>query len=275
MGNKTGYKYKYEVIKTKDATLYNDNDAYLEYMLGATLEDAEKTFREFSVYINRLARFYSTISGIDRTEFFGEGVIALGKAKRDYNKRLGEFSSYAKYIMSDAMNEYVRKNRTPIKIPSYVYKANKIVNRIKKDIEVYKDFISTDDVLYSDITDSEIHEVIISKVNKNKNLLISAAKRASISYDELVDRARQLPLVIKLDVVEFEVVNVDDTYTSLPIKLFVKEIMTFLPKGAQTVAKLIMEDKDKSEISKITQKPCYWVNKQMNIIKSTFLGINK
>lgn len=271
--NEKSYKYNYEVVKTEEVIAYCENDAYPEYLLGDTLEEAEDTFKEFSVYINRLARFYSIISKIDRAEFFGEGIISLGKAKRDYNKKMGEFRPYAKYIVSDAMNEVIRKNRTVVKIPSYIYKANKIVNRIKKISEEYVTDGNFDYILYADITDIGLPEEIMEDINANKFTLERAAARASTSYDELLNRACQLPLVTKFEVNEFDSVSCDDTYMLLPIKLFVKEIMTFLTEDQQAVAKLIMEDKDKSEISRITGNTPYWVNQQMEGIKSTFLGI--
>jgi len=271
--SKKGYKYNYEVVKTEEIIAYCENDAYPEYLLGETLDEAEATFKEFSVYINRLARFYSIISGIDRAEFFGEGIIALGKAKRDYNKKMGAFSPYARYIVSDAMNEVIRKNRTVVKIPSYIYKANKIVNKIKKIVNEYVTNGNFDYILYADITHIGLPEDVVNEVNANKFLIERAAERASTTYDELLNRACQLPLVMKFETDELDVVNCDDTYMSLPIKLFVKEIMVFLSKDEQTVAKLIMEDKDKSEISKITGNTRYWVNQRMESIKSTFLGI--
>ena len=270
---KKEYKYNYEIIKTKKIVTYCDKDVYPEYLLGDTLSEAETIFKKFSVYINRLARFYSIISKIDRAEFFGEAVIALGKAKNDYNKKMGKFEPFAKYIITDSMNEVVRKNRTIIKIPSYIYKTNKIINRVKKIVNGYVTDDEFDYMLYTDTIHIELPDNVINKINKNKLLIENIAKRASTTYDELLNRAYQLPLVVKFEVEKLDNINCDNTYTSLPIKLFVKEIMVLLSNDEQIVAKLIMEDKDKSEISRITSKSNYWVNQRIKSIKNTFLGI--
>src|SRR6056297_583566 len=87
----------------------------------------------FSDFINKITWSYFNMTGVDRAELFGEANLALLKAWDDFDELRGSsFKSYAKFIIVDALNEYIRSNKIVVSIPKYIARANQIINRFKK-----------------------------------------------------------------------------------------------------------------------------------------------
>lgn len=260
---KMSKEFKYEIVTTVDSK--SNNECLPRYLLGETLIDAEKTFKDFESYINNISNIYSVTSGINKSEFFGEAIIALGRAKKEFNKKLGDFIPFAKFLIIDGMNEYVRENRALVKIPSYINKANIVINRLKADINSFVH--EPKDILYVDnYNDYNIPDDIIEKIKYNKEILNKAAKRACITYDELLKRAEYLPLVISENDSLNELAS-NTTHDSLVAKIIVDNIMPSLTDEEKLIAELIMEDKNRKEIGEILRRSDDWILNRIAKIK--------
>lgn len=250
-------KYKYDVKKIKETR------SSPKYLLGDSIKETEELLAEFTFYINNLARAYSESTNIDRGDFFGEAIIALGKAKADFDpKRGGEFAPFAKFIIVDAMNECVRINKAVVITPVYIDKAHKIIVRIKNVISNYTD--SFDDVVFNNAFDkAKIPKSIKAAVLYDKNLLNRAAKRSKLTLVELIERAEFLPLVLQKDVTK----EADGSDKPPLAKLIVGEILELLDDEETAVADLIMDDKNRSDICKLLSCSDDWVVNRIKAIR--------
>lgn len=259
-------EYKYEIVSTHSHNNPQDSE-FPPYMLGNTLLEAEQTFNAFESYINNIADMYATASNIDKEELFGDAVIALGRAKRDFNPSIGHFIPYAKFLILDSMNECVRRNRTLIKVPSYVSKSNIIINRVKRLSEEY--IVDNHNVMLDDVdTMDEIPADIKLQIHKDRGLLCNAAMRAGITYEELIERAEFTPLVIFEHDNYIDKVPLEVEHESVIDKMIVNCVLPLLTKDELSVANLLMSDMNRNDISKILKRSDDWVLNRMKGIKT-------
>ncbi len=250
------HKYSVEVIKK--------TKTYPKHLLGNSIKEAEELLKEFSMYINNVTRAYSEVTKIDRGDLFGEAVIALGQAKRDFDSEKGwNFAPFAKFIIIDAMNEYVRKNKAIVSVPAYIDKAHKIIARIKSSIFNYTD--SLEDILIdSKFDEFKIPESIKAAVLHDKELLSRAAKRSTITLEKLIARAEFLPLTLHENNSE----KMDNGEGSILAKLLVGKILPLLNTDETEVARLIMRGKNKSEICDELNRHDDWVTNRIKAMHS-------
>lgn len=271
--------YKYDVVDTNksDNKIETQDTNFPQYLLGDSLKEAERVLAEFNTYINNVASAYAASSNIDKSEFFGDAIIALGKAKRDYTPDRGSvFIPYAKFIIVDSMNECVRKNKATVRIPIYINKAHKIILRIKVLIAGYAETI--DDILFdTNFNWDKIPEVIRTKIIDDKILLERSSERAKITLKVLIDRAEYLPLMISTDIAvrELSSNNLDEEH--ILAKLIVNEIKSLLNSDELDVANLIMEGKRKVEICELLDRSNTWTSKRIENIrnKAKLMVLNK
>jgi len=251
--------YKYDIKTIKET-----GSSPSTYLLGDSVEEAEELLMKFSGYINNVTRTYSEATGIDRGDLFGDAVIALGKAKKDFNpEKGGKFAPFAKFIIVDTLNECVRQNKAAVTTPVYINKAHKIIIRIKSLISNYTDVF--EDILLDEEFDKfNIPTSVKITILYNKELLNKAANRANITLVELINRAEFLPLMIPED----DIKKVNDNEKTIFTKLIVTEIFAILNKNETIVAELIMNDKNISDICKILNKSTDWVKNRIKHIKN-------
>lgn len=174
-------------------TMKENNEEYLDYFLGNSPEEAETTYVEFADMLNQFARSYSLSSGIPRADLFGEAVMALAAAKRDYDPEVGNrsFKTFAIYRIKWALNAYVAENLCVVRVPAYIQTANSYINSIKYLLSKY-------DLPYEDIRDvlledSSLKEGSYDEIRRYKDALINLAKRHKLDYKALIDRSEFLP----------------------------------------------------------------------------------
>lgn len=256
--------YKYDVISIKST----DESSSLEidfpkYFLGDTIEEAQETFNAFKSYINNISGTYANaVHNISKDDLFSECVIALAKAKKDFDsKRSSNFKAYAKYIIVDALCEYIRKNRTVVQVPSYINKANKTIVKLKS-------MLQNNDLWYDLVFNCED---ITQEIKHHKQTLLNAAKRAKITCEQLVERAEFLPLI---STEEYSVDNSDllyDNTESILAKVVVDKIFTSLSEDEKKVAELTMQDLNKTEIAKMIGRSDQFVDDKLMSIKTKVL----
>jgi hypothetical protein len=76
--------YKFDVISKGKVKV---PEAMPKFFLSDNKEEAEKIYEDFKDLINILAYNYARYSGLDKADIFGEALIGLGRAYRDWDKR--------------------------------------------------------------------------------------------------------------------------------------------------------------------------------------------
>ncbi len=224
--------------------------------------ELKEVLAKLTPFMNKVSKTYSKTTGIDKKELFGEANIALVKAKKDFDSLRGKsFNAYAKYIIVDALNEYVRKNKSLISIPRYIHRANGIIKRIKK-------MIDQDDELFQKLISGE---VVLDNpdINKQLTFLARAAKRAGITIKQMVDRSEFLPTPI--DKKESFEVSTENEQQKLIMKIFIKQVQKGFTKEERTVANYLMDDVSVRNISKKEGIPVKEIKRIMVNIKKKML----
>jgi RNA polymerase sigma factor (sigma-70 family) len=218
MGNTQQYKIKKTVSRAPEK--------FLKSYLADTPEEAESVYNQFSGLLNTIAFSYSKVTGLDKSDLFAESLLGLARAKRDFNEeRSDNFKTFAIYKIKDALSEYIRKNISPVVIPSYVRKANSLINNLKLSLGEQRFFEAL-----------EQQDIILLKD------LYETAERCNLTVDELVIRASITPSGVEFDDYEGEA---ETTFSDLLIKQ-VKEKMS--PRE-RVVAEGILQDKTYEEIA--------------------------
>lgn len=256
--------FKYDVVKKSTVHTY---EKFTKHFLGTTIEEAEKAYKEFSHTLNVIASSYSRRSGLDKADLFGEALIGLARAKRDFDeKRGGKFKTFAIYKIKDALEEYVRVFSTPVSIPAYTRRAQKIIYRLigllhsrgvgQKDIDA---------VLNGHIETDKIPKDIMQHVLEQVNFLRNEATRAKISLKTMVDRVMVLPC----GSTDIECVEPDDRYEEkMNAKLLINNIKNYITKDELRILELISEGIIYKEIGKKFNRSDAWVVQQIEKIRN-------
>jgi RNA polymerase sigma factor (sigma-70 family) len=232
----------------------------------ANVLETKKVLEKFNGFMNRVSRVYSCITGVDKYELFGEANTALLKAVSDFdNTRSTSFATYAKYIIVDAMNEYIRQNKVIVSIPKYISRANLIINRIKKLVDYNDDAFFA---LYTGLDTPHSEEI-----KHQLKLLENAAMRAKTTVPALVERAEFLPATTDGAYVLDEVYNENDVQKKLMAKLFVHQIRQSLTEDELLVADSLMAGMSAFEVSKTLNIPYSRVNKIITLIREKVLNL--
>ena len=227
----------------------------------------KKILADFSGFMNRISSVYSTITGVDKYELFGEANIALIRATNDFNAtRSSSFGAYAKYIVVDALNEYVRQNKVIVPIPRYIARANQIINRIKK-------LIDYNDTIFYGLCTGTI-DVYTDEIEEELTLLNKAAERAKTTVASLVERAEFLPTIAE-DAASMadEVPDETDEHKKLIASLFVNQIKQNLVGDELVIVDYLMDGLPVSDISKHMKISDNVVRKKIKTIRKKVLKL--
>lgn len=264
--NIMGKNYKYDVISSKKTTKEVDS-VFPKYFLGNTTKEASALLSQFEPYINSVASTYSLATNIEKSDYFIEGVEALAKANKDFDPNKGlMFAPYAKFIIVDAMNEFLRKNRAVVQVPAYINKVNKIIYRIKKSLA--GDENNWFEIMFEGkgIIPKNRKEVL----NHDKKLFENAASRAKITCKQLADRAEFLPTTPELSAVDNSISSEMD-HDKVMARILVDKVMPKLNSEEQIIAELIMLDLNNSEIAKLIKKSDMFVADKIKNIRKKAL----
>lgn len=214
----------------------------------------------YNAYINNLAIAYEAATGFSREELFGEAVLALMKAREDFQDGLSaNNSTFFKFRIIDALNEYVRMNKCTVDVPKYISRANNIIRRIKN-------ILKNDDALFASIITGDKPELLEENKDlaEEYRLLSAAAERAAVSVESLVQRSEFLPIYSE-DIAEES--SSYDTQDGLLAKLVVEKIKGLLSEGETVVAELLMDGYSLSDIDRELGKYPSWAYRQLKSIR--------
>ncbi len=239
-------KFKYNIVKESPIETYEELP---KHFLADTPEEAEELYSKFYNLLNTLSYAYSTQTNIDKSDLFGEALIGLARAKRDFDpQRSDKFKTFAVYKMKSAMNEYVRKNATSTTVPAYIRHANRQITLLRDLCDLgAEELHNSAEAEEADL--SKMHSVWAKKkaVELFSNLQ-KGAIRAGIPTAELIRRAAFVVHDVKFD----DYLDPDDvendTENKLQAALFVEDIKTVMTDRELMIADGIMEGKSLREI---------------------------
>jgi RNA polymerase sigma factor (sigma-70 family) len=255
-------EYLYDVVNVKELDKKVNKSNYPKHLLGESASEAQKTFEDFKGMINNMVRSYSKVTGIQREELFNECIIALAKAKKDFDSSKNcSLKTYAKYSLVDAMCNYIRKNISHVSIPSYINKSHRLINRIKILTGNREDWL--DYILSMKTKDDELSGCVKS--------LNSMANRCGISCEELVNRSEFLPINSN----DCDVENSASDEDNVTLKMLVRDIISKLSDEERIVSEMIMMDMNYTEIAKSLGKTDSYVRGKLNSIRDKTTKIIK
>ncbi len=257
---------KYDIVTQ---TVVRQRERMPEYFLADTAEDAQALHDEFSSLLNKLAYNYSVATGLPKADLFGEALIGLGRANRDWDpKRSDKFRTYAIYRIKEALREYCIENAGSIRVPLYIRQANKHFVELQAICASYEIPVETL------VIDQEIplvfepHDAVRSA--ELVTMLINAANRAKVSLENFLDRIQAMP--------EDELFDnqlppeVEELQTrQLEAALVVDKLKQFMDREEQIICAGIMEDKSYDEIAAEFGKSKSWVAKKVKEFRQRML----
>jgi RNA polymerase sigma factor (sigma-70 family) len=235
-----------------------------KYFLSDCPKQAEEVYKKYEKILNSLAYNYSLSTGIDRADLFGEALIGLARAKRDWDpKRSDNFKSYAIYRIKDSLNECARKNRASISVPAYIKKANVNLKELedlceRSDIELHTILLDHEIPYKLDENDAIRAAEII-------NNLINAANRSRVNYDKFVERIRYIPTDVPYEEDNIETSNRDQE--KLEAAIVVAGIKKMMTKEELSICDGVMKDLSYEEIGKTMGKSKAWVSNKLRVLR--------
>jgi RNA polymerase sigma factor (sigma-70 family) len=240
--------FKYDIVRESSVEKYEELP---EHFLADTIEEAEQLYKEFYALLNNLSYSYSLYTKIDKSDLFGEALIGLARASRDFDpKRSNKFKIFAIYKIKSALNEYVRRNMSAVVIPAYIKRANKHIGLLRNLFEacnmpentLYK--IIEEDVDCNVMPSAWLNDQVRDLLEKLKN----NAKNSRIPIQKLVERAGYIPT----DVIYDEWLTPEEAATEernkLHITLFIDNIKQYMNKREQDIVERILNGQNNRQI---------------------------
>lgn len=192
-------KFKYDIIHKTSIDTY---EKLPKFFLADDPIEAEELYAKFSNLLNSISYTYSTISGIPKSDLFGEALLGLARANRDWNTIYdSNFATYVAFRIKDVLNEYIRCNAQIVTIPSYIKKASILLNKIKRLLKKFE--VDSNDI-YKVIIVGDVKNINIP--NKQKRVckkmletLVAASIRAKADYTKFIERIECLPTDVIID----------------------------------------------------------------------------
>lgn len=262
--NKDGYKFD---IVTK--TVVKKPEEMPLYFLADTPEEAEAIYSRFKKTLNNFAYSYAMSTNLNRTDLFGEALIGLARAYRDWDPlRSNDFEAYARFVIKDALNEFVRDNLTIVTIPAYVKKANANLKKIKSICAAYdidwKRLVIDQKVSTKMNTEDSI---VCTKLIEN---LLLAAKRAKVDYVKFIERIELVPENVEYtDQTPFEVHKRESEMCEAA--MIVEKLKEYMDKQELAICTGIMEDKSFDEIGKEMKRSKSWVSGKLKNLRERII----
>lgn len=255
-------RFKYAIIQKQ-------KEKFPKHLLGDTVEEAEALFKKYSKTLNILARSYSTGSGIERTDLFGEAIMGLAKAKRDFDpERSKNFKTFAIYKIKDVLNAYIRGFSGPVRVPAYISKVNKWVSNLEAILKCA--MLDTNEIEAVLVGDEKVilPELLHNDYLKLSKMIADEARRLNTSQNDLVNRARTVPYGCA-NVVDH--ISYDDD-CDLHTKIVVEELKKHMTSTEITISNMIMEGRTYREIAAVFGHTKPWVSQQLAKMKKKLGG---
>jgi RNA polymerase sigma factor (sigma-70 family) len=256
-GSNSRYKnvggFKYDVIKK--SVVYSKEEMP-KYFLADTSEEAEALYKDYDKLLNNMSFSYAKATGVSKSDLFGEALIGLGRARRDWNEgRSTDFKILAIYYIKDALNEFVRKNSLTVHVPAYIKKSHYNLEELKRLLDLHD---IGHDIVYSGSINIDLPGSIEEQVRDIIIKLHYAAERADVPYEKFIDRIEYIPTVSIDDLIGPSVEEVVRHKERIEAALIVDRIKEYMDDEELSIAEGIMEGKSYREISEEHGQPAHW-----------------
>lgn len=255
--------FKFDIIKQ---TIVRQPEMMPKHFLADTPEEAEVLYKQYSNLLNALAYNYAISTGLQKVDLFGEALIGLGRAYRDWdNNRSDNFKTYAIYRIKDALNEFTRSNMTSVTVPSYIKKSHTHVVKLKSIFSEYD--LSTDTVLLCGKIDKRIEGSDKKKCIYLVDKLNKAATRAKVNYRKFVERVEYIP---EDSVFDDSILYNDEK--SLETTLMIKNLQTHMDPIELALCQDIMSGFSYEEIGNKFNKNSVWVRRKLDKLRDKIIA---
>lgn len=262
--NKGGYKY--DIV---NKTVVKKAEHMPKCYLADTPKEAEALYNKFEKFLNDVATAYATNTGISKADLFGEGLIGLGRAYRDWDPaRSDTFGPYAKFRIKDAMYEFIRDNASNVSVPSYIKKAQANVKEIRTICEAAS--INPDIVLIEQELPDELEQEDAVRCATLVGNLINAANRAMVGYEDFLERIAMAPEDTEyVDQTPPEVHQRE--IEMLEAAVVVEKLKEHMDDIELSICEGIMMDKSYEQIGRELGKTKGWVSGKMKALKTRII----
>jgi RNA polymerase sigma factor (sigma-70 family) len=249
----------------------NPYGEYPEYFLADTTEEAEQIFLEYQALLNGLSYTYSVSTGIEKGELFGEAVMGLAKALKNFDESLGyTFKTYAVRVIKDQLNTFSRKNSYTVAAPAYIKRAHSHINKLKKVLgqqELNETQINAI-IHQGDFGSHDLPTNFVDDCENIKNLIDREAERAHVSYEALLNRSEYIPEDVDLtdETIAAKYKSKEDE-RRLEIALFVEKLKEYMTETELSVCEGIMNDLTYEQIGEQHGNTAPWVRQILNKLK--------
>lgn len=235
---------RYDIISTSEVPTYEELP---EHFLGDTPEEAEKLHNEFSGLLNKMSLNYALTTGLEKSFLFGEALIGLARAKRDFDpKRSNDFKSFVIRKVKDALNECVKDNSSIVTVPRYLKDTNRNIKALE-------------------YATGEKADRILENIHK-------AAERAGITPEELIIRAASIPEDVEYnEFVESNTSVPKEDENKLNNVMLIMKLKQYMNDTERKIADLIMEDKTYEAIGKEFGHTASWVTKKVQKMREKLI----
>jgi RNA polymerase sigma factor (sigma-70 family) len=258
--------YKYDII---NQTVVRQREEMPEYFLADDPEEAQALHDRFSKILNTLSYNYSVATGLLKSDLFGEALIGLARANRDWDpKRSKDFKTYAIYRIKDALREFCIENASSIRVPMYIRIANNQYNELVSICESYD--IPVEMLVF----DQEIPHVFepndAVRAAELVTLLINAANRTNVSMEKFVHRVQAVP---SDELFENQLPPEVEEMQSrqLEAALVVDKLKQHMTQEEMVICSGIMNDLSYEEIAQQLGKSKGWVSGKLKSFKQRML----
>lgn len=249
----------------------NPYEGYPEYFLGDTPEEAEQMFLKHSALLNGIAYTYSVSTGIEKGELFGEAIMGLATALKNFKEELGfSFKTYAVKVIKSVLNEYCRKNTYTVYVPAYIKRANGLLERLKRELaQTGLDRTEIEKAIQRKEVPKNLPTKNVDKIERIVKLIKREADRAQISYSTLIERAEYIPIDIELtdETLENKHKGEKDE-RDLEIALFVENLKQYMDETELSICNGIMKDKTYEQIAKEHNRTAPWVHQKLQKLRN-------
>lgn len=259
--------FKFDVVSQSSVVLKEEMP---KFFLANTASEAEDIYEQFSSLLNVLAKNYSEATGIPVQDLFGEGLIGLGRAYRDWDPKRGGFRSYATFRIKDAIIEMIRDHTAIVKVPTNMRKAQAMLNRLKLACEQI-------DVPYKEVINDTLMPYSIPIKQKRYLLqlvgaLIEYGRNAGTNdLYKFIEKLENLPEEVDFSE-EISTEAQDRNQQMLEAALVVGKLKKFMDTEEIAICEGIMEDKTYEEIGKDLGKSKSWVSDKLKKLKESLLA---
>lgn len=258
--------YKYDIV-TKNVVKRAEDMP--KCYLADTPEEAEAIYQRFERTLNDLAFSYASSTGLNKADLFGEGLIGLGRAYRDWDpERSDNFKAYAIFRIKDALGEFVRDNSSNISVPTYVKKSHANVREIKAICE--SACIDYNVILYDHELPDELETEDAVRCAELISNLINAANRAKVEYPAFLERLQNVPEDVEyLDQTPPEIHQRE--VEMLEAAVVVEKLKEHMDNDELYICEGIMLDKSYDQIGNELGKSKSWVAGKLKALKERII----